>query len=131
MAAIPVEGSTLAAEVATETGANHQPTITSIAIAAMVKAGARSRRCKAARDWANAVMFPLRRWRKRHSLRSASIGGMRAARKHVSWYSHGLYGSAEFRSAVNRSADADAVEVLIHRFYDPLIEREQPGALAA
>jgi tRNA-dihydrouridine synthase B len=57
--------------------------------------------------------------------------GVRVARKHVSWYSHGLYGSAEFRSAVNRSADADAVEALIHQFYDPLIEREQPGALAA
>ncbi|GAC1485288.1 MAG: tRNA dihydrouridine synthase DusB [Acetobacteraceae bacterium] len=49
--------------------------------------------------------------------------GVRVARKHVSWYSHGLYGSAEFRAAVNRSADADAVETLIHRFYDPLIER--------
>lgn len=49
--------------------------------------------------------------------------GMRVARKHVSWYSTGLWGSAEFRAAVNRCADADAVEQLIHRFYDPLIER--------
>ena len=57
--------------------------------------------------------------------------GMRAARKHVSWYSHGLHGSAEFRSAVNRCADADAVEILIHRFYDPLIERGATEALAA
>jgi tRNA-dihydrouridine synthase B len=57
--------------------------------------------------------------------------GMRVARKHVSWYSHGLYGSAEFRSAVNRCADADAVETLIHRFYDPLIERDAPAVLAA
>ncbi len=57
--------------------------------------------------------------------------GVRVARKHVSWYSHGLYGSAEFRAAVNRCADADAVETLIHRFYDPLIERGAPEALAA
>jgi tRNA-dihydrouridine synthase B len=57
--------------------------------------------------------------------------GVRAARKHVSWYSSGLYGSAEFRAAVNRSGDAETVETLIHRFYDPLIERGAPGALAA
>ena len=57
--------------------------------------------------------------------------GMRVARKHVSWYSHGLYGSAEFRSAVNRCGDADEVETLIHRFYDPLIERGSPETLAA
>jgi len=57
--------------------------------------------------------------------------GVRVARKHVSWYSHGLFGSAEFRSAVNRSGDADHVEMLIHRFYDPLIERDAPEAVAA
>jgi len=59
--------------------------------------------------------------------------GVRVARKHVSWYSHGLFGSAEFRAAVNRSGDAEAVETLIHRFYDPLIERDSPSenALAA
>ena len=60
--------------------------------------------------------------------------GMRVARKHVSWYSTGLWGSAEFRASVNRCADADAVETLIHRFYDPLIERDRVdrlGALAA
>ena len=57
--------------------------------------------------------------------------GMRVARKHVSWYSSGLYGSAEFRAAVNRLADADAVETLINQFYDPLIERGQPESLAA
>jgi len=56
--------------------------------------------------------------------------GMRAARKHVAWYSHGLYGSAEFRATVNRTADADAVETLIHGFYDPLIGRDQPAMAA-
>jgi tRNA-dihydrouridine synthase B len=49
--------------------------------------------------------------------------GLRLARKHVAWYSKGLPGSAEFRAEVNRLADADAVIALIHRFYDPLIER--------
>ncbi len=49
--------------------------------------------------------------------------GMRVARKHVAWYSHGLYGSSEFRASVNRCTDADAVTALIHRFYDPLIEQ--------
>ena len=60
--------------------------------------------------------------------------GMRVARKHVSWYSSGLWGSADFRASVNRCADADAVEELIHRFYDPLIERKVapgPEAMAA
>jgi tRNA-dihydrouridine synthase B len=57
--------------------------------------------------------------------------GMRVARKHVAWYSHGLYGSSEFRAAINRCADADAVELLIHRFYDPLIERASPPVVLA
>jgi tRNA-dihydrouridine synthase B len=47
--------------------------------------------------------------------------GVRLARKHVSWYSRGLPGSAEFRAAVNRLADADAVLGLIDTFYDRLI----------
>ena len=57
--------------------------------------------------------------------------GVRVARKHVSWYSSGLWGSAEFRASVNRCADAAAVETLIHRFYDPLIERGSVEAMAA
>lgn len=47
--------------------------------------------------------------------------GVRLARKHVSWYSRGLPGSAEFRAAVNRLPDAAAVLALIDSFYDPLI----------
>jgi nifR3 family TIM-barrel protein len=50
-----------------------------------------------------------------------SHAGVRLARKHVSWYSRGLPGSAEFRAAVNRLADADAVLALIGTFYDRLI----------
>lgn len=49
--------------------------------------------------------------------------GMRLARKHLSWYSRGLHGSAEFRATMNRQADVAAVEALIDRFYDPLIAR--------
>ncbi len=60
--------------------------------------------------------------------------GMRLARKHLSWYSRGLRGSAEFRAAMNRLPDAAAVEALIDRFYDPLIEsgaqRVRDGAAA-
>jgi tRNA-dihydrouridine synthase B len=49
--------------------------------------------------------------------------GMRLARKHMSWYSRGLPGSAEFRATMNRLPDATAVMELIDRFYDPLIAR--------
>jgi tRNA-dihydrouridine synthase B len=49
--------------------------------------------------------------------------GMRVARKHVSWYTAGLPGSAEFRGVVNRLATTGEVLSLIDRFYDPLIER--------
>ncbi len=48
---------------------------------------------------------------------------MRLARKHLSWYSRGLPGSAEFRATMNRLPDADSVRALIDRFYDPLIAR--------
>lgn len=47
---------------------------------------------------------------------------VRLARKHVSWYSKGLPGSAEFRAAVNRAETASETIALIDRFYDPLID---------
>jgi tRNA-dihydrouridine synthase B len=49
--------------------------------------------------------------------------GVRLARKHLSWYSRGLPGSAEFRASMNRLPEAPAVLEAIDRFYDPLIER--------
>jgi tRNA-dihydrouridine synthase B len=49
--------------------------------------------------------------------------GVRLARKHLSWYSRGLPGSAEFRATMNRLPDAPSVLDLIDRFYDPLIAR--------
>ncbi len=50
--------------------------------------------------------------------------GVRIARKHVAWYSKGLPGSAEFRAAVNQTADPQSVRALIHAFYDPLLARQ-------
>jgi nifR3 family TIM-barrel protein len=49
--------------------------------------------------------------------------GVRLARKHVSWYSRGLPGSAEFRAAMNRLPDAASVLRLIDAFYDRLMAR--------
>jgi tRNA-dihydrouridine synthase B len=49
--------------------------------------------------------------------------GVRLARKHLSWYSRGLPGSADFRATMNRLPDANTVIRLIDRFYDPLIAR--------
>jgi tRNA-dihydrouridine synthase B len=49
--------------------------------------------------------------------------GVRLARKHLSWYSRGLPGSAEFRAGVNRLPEAAAVLRSLNAFYDPLIAR--------
>jgi tRNA-dihydrouridine synthase B len=51
------------------------------------------------------------------------FAGVRLARKHLSWYSKGLVGSAEFRMQVNRLDDADSVVKLIDAFFDPLVAR--------
>ncbi len=47
--------------------------------------------------------------------------GLRLARKHLSWYSRGLPGSAEFRAAVNRLTEVADVLALIDRFFDRAI----------
>ena len=49
--------------------------------------------------------------------------GVRLARKHLSWYSRGLPGSAEFRAQMNRLPDVEPVLAALDAFYDPLIER--------
>lgn len=51
--------------------------------------------------------------------------GIRMARKHIGWYSSGLYGSAEFRSKLNQSQDATQVRQMINDFYMPLIEQPE------
>jgi nifR3 family TIM-barrel protein len=65
-----------------------------------------------------------------HSILShfGTEAGLRLARKHLSWYSRGLPGSAEFRAVVNAMTEVAAVLVLIDRLYDPLIAR---GAVLA
>jgi tRNA-dihydrouridine synthase B len=50
--------------------------------------------------------------------------GSRIARKHVAWYSKGLPGSAEFRAAVNQTAEPARVPALIRAFYEPLLARQ-------
>ncbi len=49
--------------------------------------------------------------------------GVRLARKHLSWYSSGLPGSAAFRAGMNRLTEAEQVLAALDAFYDPLIER--------
>ena len=49
--------------------------------------------------------------------------GLRLARKHVSWYSRGLHGSAEFRVAVNQLSEPEQVVALIHAFFDAAAAR--------
>ena len=51
--------------------------------------------------------------------------GMRMARKHMGWYSKGLFGSTDFRVAVNQTSDVAHLKELIHTFYDPLIQHHQ------
>ncbi|KIE05539.1 putative tRNA-dihydrouridine synthase [Candidatus Jidaibacter acanthamoeba] len=43
--------------------------------------------------------------------------GMMMARKHISWYSSSLHGSAEFRSSINHSSDHNQVTQLIKEFF--------------
>lgn len=60
--------------------------------------------------------------------------GLRLARKHVSWYSTGLPGSAAFRAAVNHMSSASEVIEHLTRFYDEHIAagvvRDREGAAA-
>lgn len=49
--------------------------------------------------------------------------GMRAARKHVGWYSKGLPGGAGFRAAIMRIDDPDRAMAGIRDFFTPLVDR--------
>jgi tRNA-dihydrouridine synthase B len=49
--------------------------------------------------------------------------GVKIARKHVAWYSKGLYGSNEFRTRINQMDDPKCVEAAILDFYQPQIEQ--------
>jgi tRNA-dihydrouridine synthase B len=50
-------------------------------------------------------------------------GGLKVARKHVAWYSKGLFGSAEFRVRINQIDEPKQVTAAIRDFYEPQIER--------
>ena len=57
--------------------------------------------------------------------------GLRIARKHIGWYSKGLHGSSEFRSAVNHCSQPEQVRELIRSFYEPLLQQTTPHLEAA
>jgi tRNA-dihydrouridine synthase B len=57
--------------------------------------------------------------------------GVKIARKHVAWYSKGLYGSNEFRTRINQMDDPAAVETAIHDFYQPQIDQQASERAAA
>jgi tRNA-dihydrouridine synthase B len=47
--------------------------------------------------------------------------GVQIARKHLGWYSAGLPGAAEFRSAVNRAVEAGVVRGLVREFWEQMM----------
>lgn len=54
--------------------------------------------------------------------------GVMVARKHIGWYSSGLFDSATYRQRVNTMLDPNAVKEEITRFYDGLLEHPQNAA---
>ncbi len=55
--------------------------------------------------------------------------GVRIARKHIGWYSNGLYNSADFRSKINTLNDSDAVISTITDYYNRLLDHEAESVL--
>jgi len=55
--------------------------------------------------------------------------GVQVARKHIGWYSNGLYNSAEYRFNVNRISDPEAVKAMMREFYSTAIEHEATKTL--
>ena len=53
--------------------------------------------------------------------------GARIARKHISWYTRGLIGSAAFRHHVNQLPDAAAQRSAVHEFFLVLSDEEDEG----
>lgn len=49
--------------------------------------------------------------------------GMMIARKHIGWYSSGIFGSAEYRQKINTITDENQVRAEINNFYDDAIAR--------
>jgi tRNA-dihydrouridine synthase B len=57
--------------------------------------------------------------------------GVRAARKHLGWYSAGMPGAAEFRRMINGEGEAAAVRGLIARFWEAALSRAGNDGRAA
>jgi tRNA-dihydrouridine synthase B len=49
--------------------------------------------------------------------------GVNCARKHIGWYTKGLHGSAEFRNAFNKEAEAGRALAMLRDFYAPWLSR--------
>ncbi len=49
--------------------------------------------------------------------------GANCARKHIGWYTKGIYGSAEFRNAFNKVSDPALAVSMLREFYDPWLEK--------
>lgn len=49
--------------------------------------------------------------------------GVKIARKHLGWYTRGMFGSAEFRNRVNFIDDPQTVRDELSRFYEPFLHR--------
>lgn len=49
--------------------------------------------------------------------------GVKIARKHIGWYTKGMPGSAEFRNAANKEADAGKVLSMLQEFYAPWLDK--------
>ncbi len=50
--------------------------------------------------------------------------GVKVARKHISWYTKGLHGSASFRHAMNRLESCEEQLAAVDRFFAELAERD-------
>ncbi|MDI2113758.1 tRNA dihydrouridine synthase DusB [Commensalibacter nepenthis] len=55
--------------------------------------------------------------------------GIRLSRKHISWYSAGLHGSAAFRASINQMDSSADVIAAIKEFYDQNIHHQQETLL--
>jgi tRNA-dihydrouridine synthase B len=49
--------------------------------------------------------------------------GANCARKHIGWYTRGLYGSADFRNGFNKITDPAAAKASLRAFYEPWLGR--------
>ena len=49
--------------------------------------------------------------------------GVNCARKHIGWYTRGLYGSAEFRNAFNQVLDPREAKAMLRDFYTPWLSK--------